>query len=161
MYFNTFKVSIIFLTFLLLASPFWAIVDLTEIPPEITSIVTKTFDALKSGDTDLAMKIVAGNGPLAKLFSMDSGSYQTIINNLSQSKQLYGNFESFTILKADSIDGRIYKLLVVCYTENIPLKFDFIFYKNKKKWSCIYFYFSDEILVPLAFSNAFTTSKTL
>ena len=140
---NLFLVFILLIT---LKNLSYGIVDITQIPPEITSIITKTFDALKSGDTDTAMKIIAGNGPMAKLFSMDSGSYQKIINNLSQSKQLYGDFESFTILKADSIDNRIYKILVVCYTQNIPLKFDFIFYKNKKKWSCVYFYFSDEIM---------------
>ena len=117
-----------------------------KLPAPVLENITKSMEYLKKGLYEEALKETAGDGPLAKMFAKNVESYNNIVNNLKRVPEMYGKFQDYSIIRVREIDKRVYRILVLFYTDTLPLKFDLVYYKTNGQWVSLYFFFNDEIV---------------
>lgn len=118
----------------------------SDIPQPVMDNISKTMNLLKKGMYEDALKTNADGGPLGKMFAQKPDSYNRLVANLKKIKDMYGEFREYSIIKVRNFDKRVYRILLLYYTDSIPIRFDLVFYKPKDKWVSLYFFFNDEIV---------------
>ncbi len=121
-------------------------VEKSKLPAPVIENISKSMEFLKKGLYEEALKETAGDGPLARMFAKNVDSYNNIVNNLKKVPEMYGKFQDYSIIRVREIDKRVYRILILFYTDTLPLKFDLVYYKTNGKWVSLYFFFNDEIV---------------
>lgn len=120
--------------------------ETNKLPAPILENISKTMEFIKKGQYEEALKETASDGPLAQMFAKNAESYNNIVNNLKKVPEMYGQFQDYSIIQVRDLDQRIYRILLLYYTDTLPLKFDLVYYHTKGKWVNLYFFFNDEVV---------------